>query len=218
MQYYVISIFVFISLLCTGFASWVTVGFTVGGSAGGSSFGAYQSINTEDYVTFAGLQCFSYCKVGFVENNAFSDSGTVTVTYTINCEAIKAAFPDGKDYKIKFTIYGTKPGSSDSLTIFDYMHANFPITILLGSDINSLAYDYEENDSTDSTRLTYSIKKSTINDKINSTSDKNISLTVKYTFSHATGDSFITNIYNQIHSESGEKAFFYAYATLVPTN
>ncbi|MBQ7408046.1 MAG: hypothetical protein IJW13_02070 [Clostridia bacterium] len=215
MQYYVISIFVFISLLCTGFASWVTVGLTAG-SASGSMFTAYQSVNTEDYVTFAGLQCFSYCEVGFVENNAFSDSGTVTVTYTLNCEAIKTAFPDGKDYKIKFTIYGTKPGSSDSLTIFDYMSVNYPISFFLGSDtVNPLTYDDEEFDST---RLTYSIKKSTINDKINGTSDKSISLTVKYTFSHATGDTFKTDIYSQIHSENGEKAFFYAYATLVPTN
>ena len=205
MQYYVISIFVFISLLCTGFASWVTVGFTVGGSASGSSFGAYQSINTEDYVKYNSLQCFDYCEIGFVSNNALADTATVTVTYTYNGKTISDKY--GTQYSLQLTFYGTQADGTTTITLFNTNYLTAYSVKIGSSEVTATPETRNDNS------LVLNVAGGDLASYIGADGQ---TLTVTYTFTCASNN--FSNFYNQIKpddNDKNKKSTFNAYVKLL---
>ena len=122
LTYYLAMICALLCLVSTGFASWVTAN-QISQSVGGSSFGAYVSIDSSDYMPFANsepIDCFLYSANGFVHvdnggNQTINYNGTLTVSYTLKGDKVLNSF---KNYSsVKFT-YSLTCRATNELSIF----------------------------------------------------------------------------------------------------
>ncbi len=93
-----LTIFSLISLVGTGFSSWVVTGVSYSTLTGTITVAETSDIksmidfnNSGDHPN--GYTCFSYCSEGFVENSAFVSTGTLTYYFDFNkTEAIKRGY------------------------------------------------------------------------------------------------------------------------------
>lgn len=89
-------LFMYVSLICVGFASWTISG---GGShpSSASANGLIETddvINTDDYIDFKGeIEGFSFYQSGFLnENNEIVDNGSIIAHYNIDINSCKITF------------------------------------------------------------------------------------------------------------------------------
>lgn len=89
-------LFMYVSLICVGFASWTISG---GGSnpSSATANGLIETddvINTDDYIDFNGeIEGFSFYQSGFLnENNEIVDNGSIISHYNIDINSCKITF------------------------------------------------------------------------------------------------------------------------------
>ena len=89
-------LFMYVSLICVGFASWTISG---GGSnpSSATANGLIETddvINTDDYIDFNGeIEGFSFYQSGFLnENNEIVDNGSIIAHYNIDINSCKMTF------------------------------------------------------------------------------------------------------------------------------
>lgn len=88
--------FMYVSLICVGFASW-TIGGGSGNPSSASANGLIETddvINTDDYIDFNGeIEGFSFYQSGFLnENNEIVDNGSIIAHYNIDINSCKITF------------------------------------------------------------------------------------------------------------------------------
>ena len=96
-----LTVFSLVSLVGTGFSSWVISGVSPASVTGNisvsdsSDINSLISIDTSEHAN--GFTCFSYCSEGFVENSQIVETGALTYYFVLNTsEAIKLGYLTSK--------------------------------------------------------------------------------------------------------------------------
>ena len=95
--------FMYVSLICVGFASWTISnnGLGSGSSSASASIIADDVINSREIVNISDFTVFDYFKNGFVNSDGYiTASGNITAKLTLNIEKCKSMFAGKESLKV----------------------------------------------------------------------------------------------------------------------
>lgn len=182
-------IFSFALIIGISFAAWGVHNGT--GDSDSASTQASKSYNTNDLIYYntskvdgEGIECFSYYKTGFLNNDgSLSNTGVLTAYYVIDFDKAKANYSEFDNLNIYFTL---KRGADSTQINFNSFMGN----------VSAACY---QDDSTTNILSGTTAMLSMSMDDINELSGLN-EIAINFTFTHATGSTFESEVYNYLRN------------------